>query len=167
MIKVMTVVVALVIAPLALAGGESKIAVLDMQGAILNTSMAKSEMKAFGERADISKMSNDVEKLQKDITNLRAAAAKGGSDAQEKQKNIEFKQADLELIIRKLNAERQEAIKKLMDEIGPHLEAVVKGIIDADGIGLLLDKRTTIYTADPSFDITAKVTDKLNAASKK
>jgi outer membrane protein len=98
---------------------------------------------------------------------LRAAAAKGGSDAQEKQKNIEFKQADLELIIRKLNAERQEAIKKLMDEIGPHLEAVVKGIIDADGIGLLLDKRTTIYTADPSFDITAKVTDKLNAASKK
>lgn len=71
MIKTMIVAAALVSAPLSFADG-SKVAVLDVQEAILNTNMAKSEMKSFEARSDISKMINDAEKLKKDITNLRA-----------------------------------------------------------------------------------------------
>ncbi|MEZ5539669.1 MAG: OmpH family outer membrane protein [Pseudomonadales bacterium] len=109
-------------------------------------------------------MINDAEKLKKDISNLRTDLEKGGS--QEKQKTIEFKQADFELIVRKLNAERQVAGKRLMDNIGPRLESAVKSIVDSEGIGLLLDRKAVIH-ANGSFDITAKVTDKLNTSSSK
>ena len=165
MIKAIAVASSLVFVPMAFAGSD-KVAVLDVQEAILNTNAAKAEMKAFESRSDISKMIGDAEKLKKDITGLRAEVDKGGSGAQEKQKAVEFKQADFELIVRKLNAERQAAGKKLMEEIGPRLEGAVKGIVDAEGIGLLLDRKAAIH-ADPSFDITAKVTDKLNASSGK
>ncbi len=165
MIKAMIAVAALVSAPLALAD-NGKVAVLDVQEAILNTNMAKSEMKAFEARSDISKMINDAEKLKKDITGLRADIEKGGAAAQDKQKTMEFKQADFELIVRKLNAERQAAGKRLMDNIGPRLESAVKSIIDSDGIGLLLDRKAVIH-ADSTFDITAKVTEKLNASAGK
>ena len=39
------------------------------------------------------------------------------------------------------------------------------GATEADGIALLIDKKAAIH-ADPSFDITAKVTEKLNASGK-
>ena len=161
----MTVVVALVSASLAFADG-SKVAVLDVQEAILSTNMAKSEMKSFEARSDIAKMIGDAERLKKDIVSLRAGIEKGGNDAQDKQKTVEFKQADFELIIRKLNAERQAAGKRLMDNIGPRLEEAVKSIVDSEGVGLLLDRKAVIH-ADSTFDITAKVTEKLNSSSKK
>lgn len=165
MIKAMIAVAALVSAPWVLAD-SGKVAVLDVQEAILNTNMAKSEMKAFEARSDISKMIADAEKLKKDIVSLRGDIEKGGSGAQEKQKTVEFKQADFELIVRKLNAERQVAGKRLMDNIGPRLESAVKSIVDSDGIGLLLDRKAVIH-ADATFDITAKVTERLNASSSK
>lgn len=165
MMKLMVVSAAMLAAPLAFAA-KDKIAVFDVQEAILNTNMAKSEMKAFEARSDISKMISDAEKLKKDITALRTEISKGGAGAQEKQKSAEFKQADFELIVRKLNSERQAAGKKLMENVGPRLEGIVKDIVDAEGIGLLLDRKAAIH-ADPSFDITAKVTEKLNAASGK
>lgn len=166
LIKTMIVGVAMMAAPLAFAA-KDKIAVFDVQEAILNTSMAKAEMKSFESRSDISKMISDAERLRKEITALRDEISKAGAGkAQEKQKSIEFKQADFELIIRKLNAERQAAGKKLMDDIGPRLEGIVKDIVEAEGIGLLLDKKAAIH-ADASFDITAKVTEKLNATGKK
>lgn len=146
--------------------GDGKVAVLDVQEAILSTNAAKAEMKSFESRSDVAKMISDAEKLKKDIIALRGDVEKGGSGAQEKQKTIEFKQADFELIVRKLNAERQAAGKKLMDSIGPRLEGAVKSIVEAEGIGLLLDRKAAIH-ADPAFDITARVTEKLNASGKK
>ncbi|TXH50365.1 MAG: OmpH family outer membrane protein [Cellvibrionales bacterium] len=162
-IKVMAAVVALVLAPIAVAEG-GKVAVLDVQEAILSTNMAKSEMKAFEARSDIAKMIADAEKLKKDITSLRSAIEGGGAGAQDKQKTMEFKQADFELIVRKLNAERQVAGKRLMDNIGPRLESAVKSIVESEGIGLLMDRKAVIH-ADATFDITAKVTAKLNTSS--
>lgn len=167
LIKTLVVSAAVLATPLAMAA-KDKIAVFDVQEAILNTNMAKTEMKAFESRSDVAKMINDAERLKKDITALRNELGNSANSekAQEKKKSMEFKQADFELIVRKLNAERQQAGKKLMDDIGPRLEGIVKDIVEAEGIGLLLDKKAAIH-ADPSFDITAKVTEKLNAAGKK
>jgi outer membrane protein len=109
-------------------------------------------------------MISDAEKLKKDITALRSDMRRVVM-RKKSRKSAEFKQADFELIVRKLNSERQAAGKKLMEEIGPRLETIVKNIVEADGIGLLLDKKAAIH-ADPSFDITAKVTEKLNASGK-
>jgi outer membrane protein len=148
---------------------KDKVAVFDVQEAILTTNMAKEQMKAFESRADVAKMMADGERLKKEITALRDEATKEGAawpaaKANEKKKAIEFKEADFELIVRKLNSERQASGKKLMDDIGPRLEGIVKEIVEADGIGLLLDRKAAIH-AEPGWDITAKVTEKLNAAA--
>lgn len=145
---------------------KDKVAVFDVQEAILNTNKAREQMKAFEARADVAKMIKDAEKLQKEIAGLRDEAAKGSDwSAQKKaehKKSIEFKQADFELIVRKLNSERQQAGKKLMEELGPKLETVVKQVVEEQGVGLLLDRKAAIH-ADAAFDITGKVTEKLNA----
>ena len=165
-IKVMLVAVAMGSSTCALAAKE-KIAVFDVQEAILSTSMAKEQMKAFESRADVAKMIKDAEKLKKDIIALRDEAAKGsGKVGEDQKKAMEFKQADFELIVRKLNSERQAAGKKLVDELAPRLEGIVKEIIEADGIALLIDKKAAIHV-DPALDITSKVTEKLNASGKK
>ncbi|MEZ5539668.1 MAG: hypothetical protein R3E63_06905 [Pseudomonadales bacterium] len=54
MMRTVVAVVALMSVSVVFADG-GKVAVLDVQEAILNTSMAKSEMKAFEARSDISK----------------------------------------------------------------------------------------------------------------
>lgn len=140
------------------AADKSKIAVFDVQEAIMGTNIARDKMKAFESRSDIAKMIKDADKLKKDIMELGKTASK---DA-DKRKEIEFKQADFELIVRKLNSEKQAAGKSLIEEVAPKLEGVVKQIIDAEGIVLLLDKKAAIH-ADPDLDITAKVTAKLNS----
>jgi outer membrane protein len=170
MFKVLCLVAVAGISTAALAAGKDKVAVFDVQEAILSTSMAKADMKAFESRADIAKMIKDAEKLKKDIIDLRDEASQDSSKwsaekADSQKKAVEFKQADFELIVRKLNSERQAAGKKLIDEIAPRLESIVKSIIEAEGIGLLIDKKAAIHV-DPSLDITAKVTEKLNAGTK-
>ena len=164
-IKALVLVGAVSASGLVLAAKE-KVAVFDVQEAILSTSMAKTEMKAFEARSDIAKMIKDAEKLKKDIIALRDEASSAGKVDEDKKKTMEFKQADFELIVRKLNSERQAAGKKLIDDIAPRLEGIVKEIIEAEGIALLIDKKAAIHV-DPSLDITSKVTEKLNATGKK
>ena len=48
-----------------------------------------------------------------------------------------------------------------MAELGAKAKAVISDVIKADGIGLLLDSQTAIH-ADAGYDITAKVTQRLN-----
>lgn len=137
--------------------GGSKIAVFDVQEAIMSTTLAKEKMKAFESRSDIAKMIKDAEKLKQEIISLQQGAGKDASKA----KDVEFKRADYELIVRKLNSEKQAAGKALIDEIAPKLEGVVKQIIEADGIALLLDKKAAIHV-DAGLDITSEVTKRLN-----
>lgn len=154
-------VVCLVSSQLALAADSSKIAVFDVQEAIMSTTLAKEKMKAFESRSDIAKMIKDAEKLKQEIISLQQGAGKDAAKA----KDIEFKRADYELIVRRLNSEKQTAGKALIDEIAPKLEGVVKQIIEADGIALLLDKKAAIHV-DPGLDITAEVTKRLNSGGK-
>lgn len=166
LIKILLMIAAVGSSGVALAA-KDKVAVFDVQEAILSTNTAKEEMKAFEARSDVAKMIKDAEKLKKDIIALRDEASKGsGKISEDQKKTMEFKQADFELIVRKLNSERQAAGKKLIDDIAPRLENIVKEIIEAEGIALLIDKKAAIHV-DPSLDITARVTEKLNANGKK
>ena len=70
MMKIMVVSAAIMAAPVAFAA-KDKVAVFDVQEAILNTNMAKAEMKAFESRSDISKMISDAEKLKRSVKAAR------------------------------------------------------------------------------------------------
>ncbi len=71
------------------------------------------------------------------------------------------KQADLEHVTGKLQKAEADAGQALLQEMAPRVQEVLQGIIASEGIGLLLQRQSVIH-ADAGYNITAKVTDKLN-----
>ena len=98
-----------------------------------------------------------VEKLKKDIAVLSA------EQKQAKSQRISEKRADIEHVARKLQAAEQQLVQEVVQELAPKMQEVVGELIKNEQIGLLLDRKATLHV-DNAFNITAKVTDKLNKA---
>ncbi len=150
------------------AQAQGKIAVLDIQSAILNTDVAQERLKALRNEPDFKdnrkeleslKKEHDkmVEKLKKDIAVLSA------EQKQAKSQRISEKRADIEHVARKLQAAEQQLVQEVVQELAPKMQEVVGELIKNEQIGLLLDRKATLHV-DNAFNITAKVTDKLNKA---
>ena len=97
------------------------------------------------------------EKLKKDIAVLSA------EQKQAKSQRISEKRADIEHVARKLQAAEQQLVQEVVQELAPKMQEVVGELIKNEQIGLLLDRKATLHV-DNAFNITAKVTDKLNKA---
>lgn len=151
-----------------LAQAQGKTAVLNIQQAILMTDEAQkrfSELRAQSSYKDnkgqmdrLRKEHDDIiKKLQKDMAVM--------SDEQKRQQQgiIEEKRADIEHVMRKLQGAEQQLGQALLQEMAPKLQEVVTELIKAEGIGMLLNSEAVLH-ADNSYDITAKVTDRLNRA---
>lgn len=150
------------------AQAQGKIAVLDIQSAILNTDVAQERLKALRNEPDFKdnrkeleslKKQHDkmVEKLKKDLAVLSA------EQKQAKSQRISEKRADIEHVARKLQAAEQQLVQEVVQELAPKMQEVVGELIKNEQIGLLLDRKATLHV-DNAFNITAKVTDKLNKA---
>lgn len=148
------------------AHAEGKIAVLNVQQAVVNTEVAQERLKdlqkepSFAqnrkELEDLNKAYQDtVDQLQKD------AAVMSAEQKMEARKKLQEKVSDMEHVKRKLQATEQEFMQSLMQELGPKLKQAVDDLIKEEGIGLIVNQQATMY-ADTSYNITAKVTDKLN-----
>jgi outer membrane protein len=167
MLKKILLAAALMTAPV-LAQAEGKIAVLNVQEAIMNTDVAKKAFNEWKKRSDIAESVKQLESLQKDY---QAAVEKFQKDAavmsteakQEEAKKIQSKRADIEHVSRKLQAAQNELMQELMQQEAPKLQQVVSDMVKSEGIGLLLNRQAVMHV-DSSFSITAKVTDKLNQA---
>lgn len=150
-----------------MAMGAEKIAVVDVQRAIIDTEMAKERLAGLREEADFKSNMEEVESIKKEGQSLVEKLQKDGPvmSAEQQaalQKKIQEKQADLEHIARKLQAKEQEVLQEIMVQRQEQTKKVISELIKSEGIGLLLDKRAAIH-AEPGFDITAKVTHELNA----
>lgn len=164
--KIAMTAAALVLSGVALA--SDKVAVFDLQAAILSTDVAKQRVQELQSNAEFAAMTAKFESLKVDLQGLaKDAETNGMTWSQEQQaehrKKMEYKRADLELAAKKLQAEKNAAVKRIMQELAPKAKTVLNQMITAEGIGLVLDSKVAYY-ADASFDITAKVTDKLNKA---
>ena len=149
---------------------DGKIAVVNFEQAILNTDMAQQKIRDLESDADYKANMEEAKKIQEEGTKLTEQFKKEGPIMSQQQKleleaKLKEKQADLEHVGRKI----QEAKKKLLGDVMLSLKVqamqAAQEIIDAEGIGLLLNaspQAQTVYHADTSFDITAKVTDRLN-----
>lgn len=148
------------------ATAEGKIAVLNAQQAIINTEVAQNRLKALRNEksyADNRKQldalgksfQEAVEQIQKD------AAVMSAEQKQAEGKKIQEKRADIEHVQRKLQTAEQELLQSVAQEMAPKLQQAVTELIASEGIGLLLNQQAAMH-ADSSFNITAKVTDKLN-----
>ena len=161
----LVMVLALVLAPV-VASAEGKIAVLNVQEAILNTDVAQKRLEEFRNQPEIAENVKEMEKLQKEYQALveqikKDSAVMSPEQKQAQSKKIQDKRGDIEYVARKLKASEQEMAQSLMQELGPRVQQVVGELIQSEGIGLLLNSQAVMHV-DSSFNISAKVTDKLN-----
>jgi outer membrane protein len=163
-LKFAIALVALSLPQLALAQG--KIAVVNLQEAILQTDLAQKRLKEVrgqsdykSDKAEFDKLKGEFDKLVQDFQKNAAVMSQEQQLAQ--RKKLASKQADLEHVTGKLQQAEQSAGQALLQELGPKVQEALRDIIKADGIGLLLAQGAVIH-ADASYTITDKVTDKLN-----
>ncbi len=155
------------------AQASGKVAVISLEQAILNTDVAKAEIQALENNADYKANMEEVKKIQASGKKLaekyqKDAAIMSAAQKQELEAKMKGKQADIEHVGRKLQETKKILMQNLMRQMGQQAQIAVQEIIASEGIGLLLTANPqVILHADTSFDITAKLTDKLNKLPKK
>lgn len=145
---------------------EGKIAVFNLQGAILSTDAAQQQIKEFESKASYADLKANFEQLRVDLQKLNEEAQKNGatwSDERkvEQRKQMEYKRADLELVAKKLQGENQAFVEKILQANAERARTIVQDLIQSEGIGLVLNAESVTY-ANASYDLTAKITDRLN-----
>lgn len=167
--------IVLLLATSVVAQAQGKIAVVDLERAILNTDAAKAKMAEVEADADFKRLIEDGQKAQAEFIKLneeyqKESVTMSPDQVQALQAKIKSKKSDLEHMNRKLQETQASILGLLMREMQVDALKAAKAIIEAEGIGLLLNKgraqQPVVLHADTSFDITAKVTDKLNKANK-
>jgi outer membrane protein len=161
----------LVLALPTLGWAQTKIAVVDLQEAILQTDVAQKRLEEIRNQADFKTDKAEFERLKKEMDDMvkkfqKDAAVMSQEQQAAARQKLSSKQADLEHVVGKVQQTEQAAAQALLQELGPKVQEVLREIISSEGIGLLLQRGAVIH-ADASYSITAKVTDKLNQMAAK
>lgn len=148
------------------AWAEGKIAVVSLQQAILNTDLAQKRLNELRASPDYKKERNELEALQKTGKDMVEKLKKDGPTMSKDQqaelsRKIESTRGDLEHVGRKLQEQEKELAQRLFYEMGGKAKTIISDLIKSEKIGLLLDSQAALH-AEPSFNITPKVTEKLN-----
>ncbi len=147
---------------------EGKIAVIDVQRAISNSDVAKARIEAFSAQPDVKETIATLEALkadgQKMVEKLRAEEAILSAEQKaELQKKIQGVQSDMQYEGKKLQQANTELEQAIMRELNPYIGKIIDEIVQQEGIGLLLNNNPQIVLfSDTSYDITPKVTERLN-----
>ena len=163
-IKVTIAALAFALPSLALAQG--KIAVVNLQEAILQTDLAQKRLAEVRNGDDYKADKAEFDRLKKEFDDLVQGFQKDAAVMSQEQQvaarqKLASKQSDLEHVTGKLQQAEQAAGQALLQELSPRVQEVLRELITTEGIGLLMPRASVIH-ADPGYSITAKVTDKLN-----
>jgi outer membrane protein len=150
----------------ALAFAQGKIAVVNVQEAILQSDAAQQRLNEVRNQEDYKADKDEFDRLQEELDQLvkdfqKDAAVMSQEQQLAARKRLASKQADLEHVAGKLQQAEQGTGQALLQEMAPMVQEVLRELIATEGIGLLLQRNSVIH-ADPGYSITAKVTDKLN-----
>ena len=164
LLKITLAVVALSLPSLGWAQG--KIAVVNLQEAIMQSDVAQKRLNAVREQEDYKADKAEFDRLKDEFDVLVQGFQKDAAVMSQEQqvaarKKLGSKQADLEHVTGKLQEAEQAAGQTLLQEMSPKVQEVLRELIATEGIGLLLQRSSVIH-ADAGYSITAKVTDKLN-----
>ncbi|MEH6588822.1 MAG: OmpH family outer membrane protein [Halioglobus sp.] len=167
MFKFIKVAVTCVVLALpSLAWAQGKVAVVNVQEAILQTDLAQKRLAAVRDQEDYKNDKAEYDKLKDEFDQLvRKLQTDMAVMSQEQQKaarqKLTTKQGDLEHVTGKLQQAEQSAGQAILQEMSPKVQGVLRELITTEGIGLLLQNNAVIH-ADAGYSVTAKVTDKLN-----
>lgn len=165
-------VIGLLVCALAVFGSsvyaEGKIAVFDLQSAILNTDVAQKQIKEFEAKAAFADLKAQFESIRSELQGMDKDAQTNSvtwSDEQkaEHRKNMEYKRVDLEVVTKKLQQESQTIVNQILQAQAQKAQTIIQELVKSEGIGLILNAQAVQY-ADSSYNITAKITDRLNNA---
>ncbi len=150
---------------------QGKVAVVDLQAAILQTDVAQKRLAEVRNQEDYKTDKAEFDRLKNEFDDLvskfqKDAAVMSQDQQLASRKKLANKQADLEHVTGKLQQAEQAAGQALLQELSPVVQEVLRDLIKTEGIGLLMPRATVIH-ADPGYSITVKVTEKLNARSAK
>jgi outer membrane protein len=158
--------------PLATATGV-KVAVIDMQGAILGSNEGQRDMEALGKkfeprRQELQRQSTEVEDLKKQLNTQGDKMSPEAHDSLVK--SIESKQKSLQRQAEDFQNEAQQAQSELMQRILQKMGTVITKYVADNGYGLLLDASAPwpqgpVVLFTPPMDITKNVVDVYNAQS--
>jgi outer membrane protein len=145
---------------------EGKIAVVDVQGAILQTDYAQKKLGEVRDQAEYKKNKAEFDRLKTEGEGLlktyqKDAAVMSPEQKAAAEKKLNSLQEDLDHVASKLQQAEQGIGQALLQEMAPKVQEVLKEIIQKDGIALLLQRNAVIH-AEPGYSITQQVTDKLN-----
>jgi outer membrane protein len=161
-----TVLITVALALPVVGWAQGKIAVVDLQQAILQTDLAQKRLAAVraqgdykADKAEFDKLKDEFDELLKDFQ--KDAAVMSQEQQMAARQKLQSKQSDLEHVTGKLQKAEQAAGQALLQEMSPRVQEVLRELIRTEGIGLLLQRQSVIH-ADAGYSITAKVTDKLN-----
>ncbi len=164
-LKVFIAVAVLVFLPM-MASAQGRIAVVNLEEAMLQTDEAQQRLTGMREaddykadKAELDRLQSEREAMIRELQNDLAVMS--AEQQQAARKRLANKNADLEHVLRKLQQAEQELGQSLLAEMTPKVQAVLRDLIQSEGIGLLIQRSAVIH-ADNGYSITAKVTDKLN-----
>jgi outer membrane protein len=164
LIKVVFAVLVFSVSTLGWAAG--KIAVVDVQGAILQTDVAQKRLSEVRDKADYKKNKAEADRLKSEGEALFKTFKKDEAVMSLEQKSASEKklsgiQDDFRIVVEKMQQAEQSVARELLQDMAPKAQEALRDIIKAESIGLLLQGNAVIHAED-SYIVTSKVTDKLN-----
>jgi outer membrane protein len=144
---------------------QGKIAVINIQGAIIST---KDGQKAAAElNAKTAPKKKELEQKQNEINGLQDQLNKGSNTLSDSAKNdlyknIEFKKKGLQREVEDAQADLEADQQKLLSQLGQKILAVIEKYSRDNGITMVLDvsnPQTSVLYASPSVDITKEIID--------
>lgn len=146
------------------AHAELKVAVLDVQMALMESDAAKryesQDEKNFGSRFE------KIKKLETDTLKLQERLQKDGEKMQRaefERLELEYKQKvrDIQTQSQEFNEARAKAEQDFLRDIKPKLDKAVEEVVKAGNYDLVLD-RAAVVDVSPRLDITLRVVERLN-----
>lgn len=146
------------------AAAELKIAVLDTQRALLESEEAKrllatAQTELQREQDELNALAQQIMGLQEQLQ--KDAEVMSASEQRRRQKEIEDKQIDYQFLGNKLQKEVQDRRQELMQQLAPKIDAVLRDLIESEGYDLILQRGSLLFASN-EFDITRKVTERMN-----
>lgn len=147
---------------------EVKIAVVDVQRAILNSEQAKAYMAQI--QQEFKKEEEEIRTLQADATVLLERLQKDGDVISETeklklQKQIEDKNNDFVYLRKKLQRQIDDRQQELFAGVDQKVQKAIEELVKSEDYDLIVPRQAALYVSE-LYDITRKVTERLNSLDK-
>lgn len=150
------------------AAHAEKIGVADSQMALMNSEAAKkavtklqTELKVQNER--MAQLRGEIEALEAKFR--RDNATMSEADKKTMQKQGESKAQEFQSLAQVVQKRTQDVQNELLQRMIPEMEKAIEELQKTNKFDVIIEKKNVIF-ADPSIDLTKKITEKLNATVK-